>query len=401
MQIWPRMRYPIIRQHDSTDCGPTVLAMIAAYHGERISTARLRELAGGDRQGATLAGLCAAAAHVGFKSRAVRSTLEALQEIPLPAVAHWREDDRHHYVALYEVSVNRIVVGDPASGLQKLTSDEFLKKWTGVLLLLTPDGRCPDAVESKSSFSRLYSLLLQHSHLFLDALLAAVLMTILALTSSFFIQALVDFVFVLGRKPALNSLGLGMLLVTLARAGFLGLRSYLLAHLCHRIEAETVTGYHRHLLGLPLSFFSSRCTGEILSRINDAARTRIAISAKALSLVADSILVVTAAGVMALLNWRLALRSLQFVPAFAGVIWLLNGRMKRHRRAAMEKAAAIGSQMLETIGAIHDIKALRAERRAQLVAEARFAEMIDASLKAQVVAAYSAATSSLMMGLST
>ena len=107
--------------------------------------------------------------------------------------------------------------------------------------------------------------LLPHHRLILDALFAAVLLTILGLTSSFFIQALVDFTFVLGRKPALNWLGLGMLLVTLARAGFLGLRSYLLAHLSPRIDAETVPGYHRHLLGLPLTFFSCR-PGETGSR---------------------------------------------------------------------------------------------------------------------------------------
>ena len=105
-----------------------------------------------------------------------------------------------------------------------------------------------------------YRNLLPHNHLTLDAPFAAVLLTVLGLTSSFFIQALVDFVFILGRKPALNWLGLGMLLVTLARAGFCAPRSYLLAHLSQRIDAETVIGYHRHLLGLPLTFLSvARC----------------------------------------------------------------------------------------------------------------------------------------------
>src|SRR5207247_3615409 len=100
---------------------------------------------------------------------------------------------------------------------------------------------------SKSPLDRFFSLLLPHYRLFLGALTAAVLITILSLTSSFFIQALVDVVFVLGRTPPLNWLGLGMLVVTLARAGFLELRSYLLAHLRQRIDAETVLNYHRHL----------------------------------------------------------------------------------------------------------------------------------------------------------
>src|SRR5437764_15289268 len=99
-----------------------------------------------------------------------------------------------------------------------------------------------------------------------------------------------------------------MLHVMQARVSFLGLRSYLLAHLSQRIDAETVLGYHRHLLGLPLTFFSTRRTGEILSRMNDAIKIRIAISATTLSIIVDAILVLTTAFLMAWINWSLTLR---------------------------------------------------------------------------------------------
>jgi len=395
------MRYPIILQHDATDCGPAVLAMIAAHYNKRVSIAKLRDFAGTDQRGTNLAGLSAAAEQVGFLPRAVRGAHEALKQVPLPAVAHWKEGNRNHFVVLYKVSQRKIVIGDPAVGLRKLTTDAFLKSWTGVLLLLAPTPRLRGFIPSKSSFSRLCSLLLPHHRLFLDALLAAVLMTILGLTSSFFIQALVDYVFVLGQKPALNWLGLGMLLVTLARAGFLGLRSYLLAHLSQRIDAETVLGYHRHLLGLPLTFFSTRRSGEILSRINDAIKIRIAVSTTTLSVIVDSVLVLTAAGVMAWLNWSLTLRSLQLMPALGGAVWLLNRPMKRRQRTAMEKSAEVEAQMAEAIGAIHAVKAFRAERRIQLKTEARFAEMQEASFDSQLLAAYSTTISSLMAGCST
>lgn len=396
----PVMRYPIIHQHDATDCGPAVLAMIAACHGKRVSIARLRELAGTDRQGTNLAGLSAAAEEIGFQARAVRASRDALAQIALPAIAHWRENDRNHFVALYRVTAKRITVGDPASGLLKLSAGDFHKNWTGVLLLVTPTPRLREVGKSKSSFARLCLLLLPHHRLFLDVLTAAVLMTVLGLSSSFFIQALVDFIFVLGRKPALNWLGLGMLLVTLSRAGFLGLRSYLLTHLSQRIDAETVLGYHRHLLGLPLIFFYSRSTGEILSRINNAINIRAAISAEALSVIVDGLLVLTTAGMMAWLNWELTLRSLQLVPALAGIVWLLNKPMKRHQRAAMEKGAEVEAQMVETIGAIQTIKAFRAEPRIQIRTESCFAEMLKASFQSQRLAVYGTTVSSLMAGLS-
>jgi ABC-type bacteriocin/lantibiotic exporter with double-glycine peptidase domain len=97
-----------------------------------------------------------------------------------------------------------------------------------------------------------YWSLLPHN-LILDAFVAAVLLMILGLTSLFFIQALVDSVFIPGRKPALKCLGSKVRLDTLARACFFGLRSYLLPHLSQRIDAERVPGQHSHPLGLPLT----------------------------------------------------------------------------------------------------------------------------------------------------
>src|SRR5213593_808736 len=394
------MRYPAIHQHDASDCGPAVLAMVAAYYKKRVSIARIREAAGTDRRGTNLAGLSSAAERLGFEARAVRASREGIEQIPLPAVAHWREANRNHFVVLYEASPKRVTIGDPASGLRHLTPEEFHKNWTGVLLLLTPTPRLGDVVRSKSPLHRLFSLLLPHYRLFLGALTAAVLMTVLGLTSSFFIQALVDSVFVLKRTPALNWLGLGMLVVTLARAGFLELRSYLLAHLSQRIDAETVLNYHRHLLGLPLIFFYSRRTGEILSRLNDAIKIRVALSATTLSVVVDSCLVLTTAAVMSWLDWKLTLQSLALLPAVAGAVWLLSKPMKRHQRSAIERAGEVEAQIVETIGSIQTIKAFRAESRIQLRTEAGFTGMLEASFRSQQFALHSATLSSLMVGLS-
>src|SRR5262249_36877630 len=136
--------------------------------------------------------------------------------------------------------------------------------WTGVLIFLLPTARLKEVVKPPNSFVRLCGFLFPYRRLFFDATLAAVLMTLLSLSTSFFIQTLVAFVFVLRRRPALNWLSLGMLAVLFARTAFQGLRTYLLARLSLRIDAATVLGFHRHLIGLPLAFFFKRKTGEIL-----------------------------------------------------------------------------------------------------------------------------------------
>ena len=244
MRIRDAMRFPIILQHDATDCGPATLAMMAAWHGNRISLARLREAAGTDSEGTTLSSLIGAARKIGFSARAVRATAAALENVELPAVAHWHEHQRHHYVVICSLTPTHAVVADPAVGRRRLPLDEFYKCWTGVLLLLkeTPDLR--NFARATSPLNRIRSILLPQQNLILDALSAAVLVTILGLASSFFIQALVDDVIVLGQKHTLNWLGLGMLAVVCSRTAFLGLRTHLLNQISQRIDADVVMGYH-------------------------------------------------------------------------------------------------------------------------------------------------------------
>jgi ABC-type bacteriocin/lantibiotic exporter with double-glycine peptidase domain len=394
------MRYPVVLQHDATDCGPAALATVAAFHKKRCSLAAIREAAHTDRQGTSIAGIIAAAERVGFDARGVRASFEALPQAALPAIAHWREGARNHFVVLFKVRGRRITIGDPAQGLRRLDVVAFRECWTGVLVLLSPAPRLKEHLNQPRSFVRLCRFLLPHRRLFLDALLAAVLMTLLSLSTSFFIQALVDFVFVLGRKPALNWLSLGMLAVLFARTVFQGLRTYLLAHLSLRIDADTVLGFHRHLLELPLAFFLRRKTGEILSRINDAVKIRVAISAATLSIIVDALLVLTTAAVMLWLDWRLASAGLALCPLIAFIVWLINKPMKRYQRLAMEKASELEAQIVETVGAIQSIKACRAEARMQLCTEARFDEVLDASFRSQMLALGAGLTSSFAIGLS-
>ena len=103
-------------------------------------------------------------------------------------------------------------------------------------------------------------------------------MTVLGVSTSYFIQHLVDSVLVRHEERLLNALGVGMVLVLLFRTLFGVLRQYLLAHVGRKVDLALIAGYARHLLGLPLRFFEMRRVGEILSRVNDAAKVREAIS---------------------------------------------------------------------------------------------------------------------------
>lgn len=145
---------PWIAQQDESDCGAASLAMVARYFGIRIPVEKLRRLAQTGYAGASLYFLSAAAAQIGFRPKATRSTVDQIAETRLPAIAHW---DNRHFIVLYRVDSagNEFAVGDPERGLLKLTRHQFENGWSGRLLQLEPTARLEEHPKPDSMLKRL------------------------------------------------------------------------------------------------------------------------------------------------------------------------------------------------------------------------------------------------------
>ena len=110
-----------ILQNDETDCGPACLAAIFGKYGLKVSIAKIRDIAGTDRQGTSACGLVKVIEHYGFEQKVVEADKNALtQKLPLPAIAHVVIDNTLlHYVVITKIKDNTVVVFDPAKGIAK------------------------------------------------------------------------------------------------------------------------------------------------------------------------------------------------------------------------------------------------------------------------------------------
>ena len=124
------------------------------------------------------------------------------------------------------------------------------------------------------------------------------------------------------------------------------LRQYLVAHVGRKVDLALIAGYARHILGLPLRFFEMRRVGEILSRINDAAKVREAISGTTLTAVVDGTLVVILLAVLWIYDAPLALVAMAFIPAAGGG----RGGAPSRRAAALARGDGGGRPALRPPG---------------------------------------------------
>ena len=136
----PGMRgrhYAHVRQHDLCDCGAAALATVALHHSVPIDFRQLRCDAGTDRNGTNFLGIARAAEGIGFSARAVRGPFEALEDVPLPAIAHTEDEfGLGHFIVLHRADQRSVVIADPAAQVKRLSRDRFCRTWTGCLLIL-------------------------------------------------------------------------------------------------------------------------------------------------------------------------------------------------------------------------------------------------------------------------
>jgi ATP-binding cassette, subfamily C, bacteriocin exporter len=397
-------KFQCVKQNDGSDCGAAALATIAQHYGVKFRLETVRDLAGTDKVGTNLLGLVTAAERMGFTARAVSGQYEALSSVKFPAIAHVRNPDGcGHFVVLHRATLHGVTVADPARGVVQLSREEFQQQWTGYLLLLAPNETFDataqqTAGQTTTPVRRFIRLLTAHRGILMEAVVCAVVMTLLGLSTSYFVQHLVDSVLVRGETRLLNALGVGMAAVLIFRTLFGILRQYLLAYVGRKIDLSLISGYTRHVLSLPMNFFEMRQVGEIMSRANDAAKVRSAISGAALTAAVDGVVVLFTAVVLGFYDLQLAAIAALFGPVWFFVVLLHHPAAKRLSREGMEANSQLAAHVVEDISGVETIKAFGAQRARMEAGESRLVKLVQAAFSMQMLGTSLGALGELLTG---
>jgi len=367
-----------IKQRDITDCGAACLASIAAHYQLQLPVSRIRQYAGTDKKGTNLTGLIEAAGRLGFQAKGAKGTIESLVKIPLPAIVHLvLKSGLHHYVVIYKVTDKLVVYMDPTGGIiVKKSIEEFKTEWTGVVVLLLPDQHFVKGNEKESNIKRFWQLLAPHKTMMVQALIGAVIYTLLGLSMAVYVQKIIDFVLVDGNSRLLNMMSTGMIIILIFQMIINYFKTMISMRTGQMIDAHLILGYYKHLLRLPQRFFDTMRVGEIISRVNDAVKIRVFINDIAMNMLVNALIIGFSIAIMFLYYWKLAIIMLAIVPIYLVIYWISNRVNKKWQRELMENSAELEAQLVESINAAGTIKRFGLEGYASLKTENRFIELL-------------------------
>ncbi|MFN4000008.1 peptidase domain-containing ABC transporter [Algoriphagus sp.] len=367
-----------IKQRDITDCGAACLASVAAFYRLELPVAKIRQMASTDQKGTNVLGLIEAATKMGFSAKGVRGEFGALLDVPMPVIAHVIvKKVLHHYVVLYKVTDRQVEYMDPGDGqIHKVTPEAFKEMWTGVLVLLMPNEEFQALNQKVGTWSRFWFLVRPHRSVMIQSLLGAVVYTVLGLSTSIYVQKIIDHVFIGRNTNLLNLLSVAMIVLLVFQLFIGTFKTLFIIKVGQRIDARLILGYYKHLLSLPQRFFDTMRVGEIISRINDAVKIRAFINDVSISFLVNVFIILFSFALMFTFYWKLALVMLLLIPLYAVIYWISNRLNKKVERRLMEESAELESQLVESITSAGTIKRFGAEDHANIKTEMRFIALL-------------------------
>lgn len=400
----------LIKQHDITDCGAACIASVAAYYGLTIPLSRIRQFASTDKKGTNVLGLIESAERLKLSAKGVKSLnedgsvkIEPLQSIPKPAIAHIITANKLlHYIVIYGVSKTHVKIMDPADGeMKKLRIEDFTKQWTGILVLIMPNSDFKAADMKVSTFSRFVFLLKPHQKIIIQAILGAMVCTILGLISSIYMQKLIDYVIPDGNRNLLNMMSTLMLIILFVTLLIGYLKTIFMLKTSIQIDTRMVLGYYKHLLRLPQSFFDNMRSGEIISRMGDAVKIRAFIHETLISVTLNIFTVIFAFMLMFNYYWKLAAIMLLIVPIYIIISYFYNKVNKVVQRRLMENAAEVQAQLVESINCAGTIKRFGLEEYADIKTETKFVTSLRTGYQSTINGLIAGTASSAVSGIFT
>lgn len=371
--------FPHIKQPDGMECGATCLRMIAKYYGKEYSAETMQRLCVVTREGVSMLSISDAAEYLGFRTVCGRITLEKMvEQRPFPCILHWNQD---HFVILYDVKTRRngkriFCVADPGKNLLCIEEDDFKNAWVstrtygeekGILMALQPTPAFYEKPDERKRMEKPFRFLWSYVHpykrFFVQLMLGLLLGSVLQLIFPFLTQAIVDKGIAGKNLNLIYLILLGQLMLVLSRASVDFIRRWILLHISTRVNISLLSDFLIKLMRLPMNFFDTKMTGDLLQRIQDHERVERFLTAQTLTVLFSAFSFVIFGGVLLYYNLIIFLIFLFGSVLYAAWVFLFLKKRRLLDYVYFEQRARNQSKTMQMLNGMQEIKLQNCERR--------------------------------------
>ena len=342
-------KYPFIKQNGLRDCGPACILMILKYYGGYMSLDKLSILLSVSNNGTSVYNMTEGLKYLGFDSSAFK--YNNMSSIRCPCIAHVHYDNYNHFIVIFEINLKKqyLIIGDPDKRILKISFDDFKKTWSGVIIEAKPIGLIIKEKEPKVS-NFIINLIKKNIRLFLITGLLSILICILSIIISFFLQISVS-----------NSINYFILsfLVTLTLKSFLEfIRNNLLLKFNYRIDKYLSKDTFKNIINLPYISSKNKTSGELISYFNDLFNIKNLISHIFIIIFINVPLIILLTLVLLIMSYKLFILNIFIIFLYLLIYKYYHKKKYYLSEEVLKNKALLNSYITENISSYETINNL-------------------------------------------
>ena len=343
------------------ECGSACLLSLIRYYGGNISLMDLVEMTKTTKDGTNFYNLLEAATEIGLTGKAYKTDdINMLRQIDKPFISQVVINNYMHFIVVYKIKNNKITAMDPAKGMVTLTTDKFIKIWTGYILILEPYKKLPFYEDNNAISGVIKEIIYKNKSIISNILILTLIIIIFTIIYSYHFKIIIDNV--------INTDKSNLLVITIIFMIVLGfkliteyLRNNLLLYFNQKIDLSIIDTTINKIISLPYSYYKNRTTGEVISRVNDLFYIKNTIAKIITSLILDIILSIVIFVILYNINIKMTNLLLIITILYFIIFLIFKNIIKNNTKKIQIKNGDANSLLVESISSFDTIKGLNIE----------------------------------------
>lgn len=352
-------KVPQVMQMEALECGAACLTMILAYYGRWVPLEQVRADCGVSRDGSKASNVLAAARSYGLAAKGMSFSVKALaKHSPYPCIIFW---NFNHFVVLRGIKGKYAYLNDPARGQVRVTLEDFNKSFTGIALVFEPSDAFERGGEPPSGLKTSLAYLAGLGPAIAFVMTTAAISSLLGIFNTSLSRVFLDHVLSGNNPEWLVPLTMVMALIAVLLTIVNVLNAIYLVNIQGKLAVVSSSRFMRHLLHLPVNFYSQRMVGDLQQR--QAANETIAFSlvGQLAPVLINSVMLVLYLAIMVRYSLVLTLVGIVTVVLDALVARYISDKRVNVARSVVTDSGKLYAATVAGVDMIETIKATGAE----------------------------------------
>lgn len=351
----------IIKQEGNKDCGASCLLSIIRYYGGNISIERLLEMTKTTKEGTNFYSLSIAASKVGLMTKCFKvDSAEKLKEISTPFIAHIIGKNFTHFVVVYKINDNKIIIMDPATGKKTVDIFDFSNNFSGNIMIFEKVNKIFTYQNKNVLLEIIISTLYKNKGNIMFIIILSLICTIITAIASFYTQIIFDKVIDTEvNNIIIVTIFFSILYILNIITNYI--RNHLLIYLNQKIDISIILSSFSKIILLPYTYYKNKTKGEVLSKINDLTRVKSFISKIIISVFLDLLTFIVSLIILYNISSKIMFFEIMIILIYILIIIIFNKVIKKITIINQENISGTNNFIIESVGAFESIKNLNVE----------------------------------------